>query len=133
MKYVYQDKYDNCLSACLASVLDKSIEDVPNFYPYANDPEVFWNKVNNWLDQYDYGVTGTGKSSLKDIQKKWKNSGYGLISLLSKFDPNVAHCVVSYNGLIFHDPLRRIDYHPSCLSYKECWYSVIYKKFKKGN
>lgn len=101
MKTVYQNEKDNCLSACLASILELDITDVPNFY--TDDTIEFWRKVNSWLDKKDLKAIAWSDRGLKQIQKNHKDAGYGIVTMKSK-DNNTSHAFVSFNGIVFHDP-----------------------------
>jgi hypothetical protein len=84
----------NCFSACVASILDLTIDDVPYFM----DVEDWIAKFARWLDRYDlYPVTFK-------VGPEWHPAGlYILGGKSSRGD----HAVVARAREIVHDP------HPS--------------------
>lgn len=43
-------QYGNCMQACIASYLHRPLDDVPHFHHDGCAAEVFWDRVEDWLD-----------------------------------------------------------------------------------
>lgn len=101
MKPVFQDKfYDprvptkgNCTQAAIASILEKELDEVPNFV----EEEYFWTSIKDYLYARGFKLTEHHKDHVPD--------GYYLVSGLSPRD--VLHMVIYLDGELAHDP------HPS--------------------
>lgn len=104
----------NCFSACVASILELPLEDVPYFMA---EPEDQWYaRFETWLECRDmYPLM----QPLPDGPRGWAPSGFHILSGHSPRkpdDPEALHSVVGYHGRILHDP------HPSragLLSWKD--------------
>ena len=53
LQTITDDKNANCLQACLASLLDKDLEDVPNFMTFKKK---WWDALELYLNQQGYDV-----------------------------------------------------------------------------
>jgi hypothetical protein len=104
MKFVDQttfgEKNGNCFSACVASILELPIEDVPIFVEVKN----WWGEFLSWLKPRGYyalcyHLKDCDKSVLDDYE----------INILSGKSPrgDFLHAVVANGSKILHDP------HPS--------------------
>lgn len=100
MRKVYQKIYDrdrgDCFRACVASVFEMEIDDVPNF----TDQEDWWREVQEWLRHmgltaYNFPITNGDAS--------W-HIGYGIGSVQSPSYEDRGHAVVVKNGKIIHCP-----------------------------
>jgi hypothetical protein len=88
--------YDgNCFSACLASILEISIEVVPLFLGS------YWDDFLPWLADRGLGASCYRKS------ESCVPLGYSIAGGSSKRFAGRMHACVAYNGMIVHDP------HPS--------------------
>ena len=98
------NKNGNCYSACIASILEIPIKDVPAF-SYNNGKSSFIN-ANDWImtnfNMYllSSDINNFDKENLQII-KKFKI--YHLILGLSA-TYNTYHCCVGLNGDVVHDP-----------------------------
>lgn len=104
MKPVFQQRdengnWDNCFSACVASVLELQIEDVPDFM-YRD------GKLNDaWFDEFIEWLRPQGLSAMivvcheADFPLK---DAYYLIG--GKAKRGIMHSVVGFNSEIVHDP-----------------------------
>ena len=93
----------NCFTACLASLFEISIEDVPNFYDEAgDDAEKWWGAVRDWLRIRGFGLMNL---ELKDDADLSKFEGYFLVS--GKSARGIDHETIWKGGRMVHDP------HPS--------------------
>jgi hypothetical protein len=110
MKYIKQTKIHsetvkgNCMAACLASVLDLEIGDVPQFEEISNPDH--WNlELIKWLDSIGYYINAEYVFKYTDGDKKVYEMPEGLLVVAGKsprFD--LLHCVVYENGGMIHDP-----------------------------
>ena len=99
MKPVLQTVCDaergNCLSACLASILELALEEVPNFA--GARPGMFWIQVNHWLQK-------RGLRALIVLPKHVVMDA-GALYIANGVSPRgVRHSVVCEDGRMIHDP-----------------------------
>lgn len=112
MLRVFQDKFvhshgtGNCVAACLGSLLEITLKDMPVFLP--NDPTIdFWGAWRRWL-RVEHGLR------LHFIPKpQGPPETYGLCTVRTqrvypegheKAGEPILHMVVIFNGEIVHDP-----------------------------
>lgn len=101
MKPVRQTKFGpdegNCLPACIASIFEISLDDVPNFHENQND--FGWlDRLNEWVARY--GLSAICVDATNDFRI---DDAYVILSGKSprgKF----LHAVVWKDGKIIHDP-----------------------------
>lgn len=99
--------YGNCWAACLASILELDIADVPEFD--AGDPDdldgTWARKTNRWLAQF--GLAFLEYPSLPP--ESYLAMGMSVYHIITGPSPRNSgmHAVVGLNGKIVHDP------HPS--------------------
>jgi hypothetical protein len=109
----------NCYSACLASILELSILDVPCFI---NKKSEWFNNVNDWLEKnYKMGMLSVPIPALKNSDMNYffnmtiKKEPYNIIWGFS-YEETV-HACVGKGKMIVHDPhprktgLKKILYH----------------------
>lgn len=106
MKPVMQDAFGdtgNCFSACLASLFEIDLKDVPNFFVLAgNDANVWWKEVRNWLRPRGFGVMSVAFTDAKLI------GGFeGWLIVCGESQRGFQHATLWRDGMIVHDP------HPS--------------------
>ena len=108
VKPVYQTKYGkegNCLAASFASILEISLEEIPDIEPDEDQtkPHISWRKkVNRWLNK-DFGLAYVEVPPLGSWL--WMaNIGHHIIGGTSPRDPALGHAVVALNGDMVHDP-----------------------------
>lgn len=110
MKPVLQTTFGlkgNCFQACVASILELPLEQVPNFCQ--DDPEGWWDQFRDWLVQYELCpvcVTvppqwqGEGELPLSELPRT-----YYILSGKSPRGDHL-HSIVVYEGESAHDPHR---------------------------
>lgn len=107
MKPVDQTKFGsadgNCLMACLASILECSLEELPELTP-AHDDGSWWNVVREAARERGWWAIYYGQES--DQFPRVAPQGYAIAGGRSPRLPE-GHCVVALDGMIVHDP------HPS--------------------
>lgn len=104
MKKVYQANYSNivgdCFSACLASILEVNLEDIPNFWLQTQDNTEFWKLSNKFLtENYNckaiaFSIEENDKFLIQDVL---------CIAIVKSPDKTCDHAVVWLNKLI-HNP-----------------------------
>jgi len=93
----------NCFSACLASLFNLPIEDVPNFFDIAGeDDAMWWGAVRDWLR-----VRGFGIMSLDLTNPSFISVFEGWFIVCGKSSRGLDHATLWRNGEMMHDP------HPS--------------------
>lgn len=109
MKKVYQTKFGtdknepeklgDCLLACIASILEIDIKEVPNF----SNNEFWMLKYNQWLKKkYDLYIVWMSFENIHDCTKYIH--GYHIITGKSRNYPKVRHAIVGKNGDPWFDP-----------------------------
>lgn len=100
MKEVYQTIFGapegNCLAACVASIMNLPLEEVPNFV--VPEPLKWRERLDDWLSEQGLGVVCIIGEALPNA--------YSIACGPSPHGP-YDHCVVWLNGDMVHDP------HPS--------------------
>ena len=48
---IFKKDLGDCARACIASIFDCPIEDVPNFWEQTQDADTFWRLNNEWLSE----------------------------------------------------------------------------------
>jgi hypothetical protein len=105
---VDQDRFGpvegNCFSACVASILDLNLVDVPRFM---DDGERWLNTFFTWLaarglqpDYYGHPDWCTAEGA----PSRCHPQGYSIMSGWSPRHANTLHAVVALNGVMVHDP-----------------------------
>jgi hypothetical protein len=85
----------NCMQACVASVFELPLEDVPNFM--RDGPDSFNRILNNWLSR-------RGLVSLDARFEDEVTQDCYMIACGDSLRGDVKHAVVYYNGKMVHDP-----------------------------
>ena len=110
MKPVHQTQFGpldavdvgNCYQACVASILELSLEAVPHFIA-EGEPEVWWPQLTQFLEQYGlYPLCIAAESMRPDVLGVTLPRGYHLIG--GNTPGGSSHTVVGLNGEIAHDP-----------------------------
>jgi len=109
MIQVYQTRFPeihgkgNCLGACLASLVEEAIEEIP---PLEHLSSFFWkDAMSGFLNRKGYKFQGCGKP--EKLKKYPGVDGYVITRGVSPRNPNATHAVIYLNGGLYHDP------HPS--------------------
>lgn len=94
--------HGNCFTACVASLFDNPIEDVPNFIDFEEWFKVFWEYVNS------QGGEVLGMCYSEPTKEDWELfDGYLIVGGGSPRGIVNGHAVIYKNGQPFFDP------HPS--------------------
>lgn len=93
-------RHGNCFSACLASLFECDIDDVPNFYDVAGDDDAaWWGAVRDWLRARGFGIMFL---ELKDPAHIGLFEGWFIVS--GKSGRGLDHATVWRDGEMRHDP-----------------------------
>jgi len=94
-------QFGNCFSACLASLFELPLEEVPNFFTVAGpyDDAAWWSAVRDWLRPRGYGIMF---NDLRDPEHLKLFEGYFIVS--GKSSRNVDHATIWKDGVMVHDP-----------------------------
>lgn len=124
----------DCLSACLASLLELSIDEVPPFVAAAydrNKPHESWDDVNRWLADRGLTLMRFAPNTVRD----WRNldGQYALLSMPSQRFEGQSHMVVgqwrpsaqypeAFELAVVHDPNQlnapyELDVQPLAISF----------------
>lgn len=101
MKPVHQTVFGNkgnCMSACLASLFELRIEEVPNFHDAAESDAGWWAELRKWLRNKGYGVLSV---SLSEDALPCMD-GYLIVCGQSTRDRS--HATIWKKGSMVHDP-----------------------------
>lgn len=114
-KKVYQVDTNDCFSACVASILEVPIEEVPN----PNDNELGDIMLHHYINSKGYALLSfhIESNDIAEILRPIKQ-GYYIMSI-NQADGRY-HAVVGHDGKIWHDPDRfsakEYDYELDCIS-----------------
>jgi hypothetical protein len=86
-----QSTPDNCVSACIASILEIPLADVPAFMAPRDDRG--WERAAKWLAARGYRLVDRSHGF-----------GRGYVLLRGVSPRGSRHCVVGFDGKIVHDP-----------------------------
>lgn len=100
--------YGDCHRACIASLLDLPLEEVPHFAHDNPSGEVFWDRQSVFLDSHGLAgvnvafVEGTTREHLR---RYCRTNCPGVYCILGGTSPlGVDHSVVACDGDVVHDP-----------------------------
>ncbi len=88
----------NCFSACVASILEVSLEDVPHHVG-----EDWWERWQEWLAERNLGFLSVQLTESGELPLGWYPDSYALLAADSPRGPWL-HCVVWKGGEIVWDP-----------------------------
>ena len=89
----------NCFSACVASILEIDIAQVPNI---AKD-FAWFQIMDEFVNKYGYGLTYLG-NTLLGAGETWREHAYIIAGGQSPRYRNRKHVVIYKNGKMVHDP-----------------------------
>lgn len=104
----------NCFAACIASILELPIENVPNFRGRDHD---WWHEWQQWLQPYNLALLGWSSDDLGDEEVRADTlRGYTICTVrYDSSNEGISHSVVALNGEIVWNPhpLRDSKQHTS--------------------
>lgn len=120
---VDQDKFGmphgNCMAACVASVLELPLAEVPNFVEFG---EEWWAKLVEFLASRSCAVVWCRREAHACQQIDLHpivSAGHFLIVSGPSPRGDFLHCVIEHRGAIVHDP------HPSRAGIGKPWHDVM--------
>ncbi|HEX7866574.1 MAG TPA: hypothetical protein VF555_16580 [Variovorax sp.] len=122
MKPVMQDTFGrddgNCFSACLASIFEVPLSEVPNFFLTAGDEaNAWWAAVRDWLRPRGFGVIGLQLGDEVGLLDEFE----GWLIVTGESARDIHHATIWRDGKMVHDP------HPSqCGIRHPQWINVLY-------
>lgn len=94
------DGVDNCLQACVASIFERPLEEVPNFCT-----SIMWfEELAEWLGK-EYGLEPVMVANIRDRGNQFLGRSYYIAT--GQSSRNTIHSCVGFHSQIVHDP------HPS--------------------
>jgi len=94
----------NCFQACVASIFELPLDDVPSFM--GNGPDYFNERVQAWCDEMNLIFMDVKIIDIEVLAYYFRGV-HIIVTGKSPRDPENMHCVVWKDGQIVHDP------HPS--------------------
>ncbi len=103
MQNVRNTETGNCFSACVASIFELDISEVPNFIEAGRN---WMNEYNLWLEKF--GLTSFEMDVSDDNRETWRKwldhkDNYSIISVV---DDKIPHALVMKGTKIVHDPFE---------------------------
>lgn len=98
---IFGSENGNCFAACVASILNLPVEEVPNFCALENWVE----RTNDWLAPRGFFFLSVSIPEEEAVLLHLKRAGYHLI--MGEAARGCLHSVVGFAGRTIHDP------HPS--------------------
>ena len=97
----------DCLRACVASLLNKNINEVPNFTALFPDDNVnfgYWELFYYWMWHHGYLIET--HDDIRDIEDDYEGiNGYTIVSVMSTLKDKSHACIYSIKDKkIAHDP-----------------------------
>jgi hypothetical protein len=121
--------YGNCFTACIASILELPIEQVPNFIDYGRD---WFIPFLQFIEDAGYTYDGTyyikNRRTPEELERFHRTfegvDGYYIVGGGSPRGFSLGHAVVYKGGELVHDP------HPDGGGVTELWwvYMIVKKK-----
>jgi hypothetical protein len=98
---VYQEDDWSCHRACVASLLEMPLEEMPGICPADYD-----YNTNGWADAWDEWLESLGFVSYDITFRGHSPKGYTIAQVASQKFPGKLHSIVCLNGEPVHDPQR---------------------------
>lgn len=98
---IFGSENGNCFAACLASILELPVDEVPNFC----ETEDWVERTNKWLEPRGLFFLAVGIPEEEAVLLHLNRAGYHVI--IGEGPRNCPHSVVGFAGRMVHDP------HPS--------------------
>lgn len=106
------------MAACLASIFELELDQVPDFMGEINSGKWFIH-LERWLAERNVGILMVTYPA-KDVP-----AGYSMPGVDSEFLEDVGHSVVAYNGVVCHDPRRDAQRRPEDYKIEEWWVFTV--------
>jgi hypothetical protein len=104
-------EYGDCLRACLASLLEVGLDDVPHFADESQYGSDWYLALQEWLAPRDlrYIVYPIEARLLADHCKAMRHYDIDALHLLGGVCGTAPHVVVAQFGICIHDPWPKLD------------------------
>jgi hypothetical protein len=112
---IFGAPHGNCFAACVASILELPLEDVPNF---VLEGEGWWNAAKAWLHERGYALLWVKHDAVACgyvDPNPLIDAGHYIITTGQSPRGEFLHCVIEHRGRIVHDP------HPSRDGFVGAW------------
>ncbi len=106
-KFSTETTSGNCFAACIASILEKDINDIPHL-DFNESFSEYLERFHKYLESINFLYIECERHGLLNTNFNYIN--YHLIcgkGPRKRNDKNIDHCVIGYKGIIYFDP------HPS--------------------
>ena len=104
MRPVFQDNDFNCFQACLASLFETDLHDMPDFF--RDGAENFDKAWQEWSSQNpEYSLLDVTYHT--DVFDRFLKDQYVIVTGRSPRDSNILHSVIYRNGQLMHDPYKQ--------------------------
>jgi len=108
MKKVYQTKFGaregNCLQACIASILELTLEEVPDFCSEF-EGEKYYEQFVKWLNKK--GLSALPVNVEDDLNRPNYKGCYLIVG--GKNSDGVMHAVIYKDGKLVHNPNKKCE------------------------
>ena len=96
-------EYGDCFSACLASILELDIDDVPHFTKYNLSDDDFWSLVKKWIIRQGYSFLHIPFDG--DPRQFFGDSNPNIYYILCGCNEDgIPHSIVCKGNEMIHDP-----------------------------
>lgn len=89
-----KQQYGNCMQACIASLLNLPLDEVPHFHHDGCDAPTFWERIEDFLGSKGFAMSYGMMHDCLNVTTGPTKRG-------------TTHCVITHKGELKHDP------HPS--------------------
>lgn len=116
---IFGTPHGNCFAACIASILELPIEEVPNFIA---EGDRWWDAAKAWLDERGYALLWVKHDAVRCgylDPNPLIDAGHYFIVCGTSPRCDSLHSVVNHYGKMVHDP------HPSRDGFVGEWESFI--------
>ena len=132
MTPVFQTDYripgGNCFQACVASIMELPLQEVPNFLKESDGgpwTQPQWNAVKEFAKQRDYEVCWLDPDIPDDVGniEVLKQSGLHYVATGCSPRTDNGHCVVGAGGVTVHDPMANVG---GCPLVSDPWLYIFF-------
>jgi hypothetical protein len=103
MQTLFGPTEGNCFPACLASILELDLVEIPNFFYLYPDVDKANEEISAWLLERNLFGPSVSFTSKEVFDRYMDNAPYSIVCGKSpRFDCN--HSVVFYRNIMVHDP-----------------------------
>ena len=96
---ITQPPYGNCWPACIASLLDLPLQDVPQFFHGATEECHWWDQWQDWLARFGLELQCIEAEHIPNLAP----AGYSIMTVESPRGPYL-HATIAKDGELVWDP-----------------------------